>query len=226
MLENERKVNLKIFRNGKVQMTGLKTEEAGIKATKILIDYITNIYNKNNDIIVSDGDENIVPFLSDLSIVLINSDYSAGFKVKRDKLYEILFNKNIYVSYEPDIYPGVNAKFYWNTWNNHQNGICQCSITCNGKGNGIGNGNCKKITIATFQSGNVIITGSREFQQTMAAYDFINKLFSENYNKIVRKIDSYSDNLNITTKKCNTIKIPISDIINWNIRTKLVKLII
>ena len=38
------------------------------------------------------------------------------------------------------------------------NGICNCKTQCNGKGK---NGFCKKITVAVFNSGKIIITGGQ-----------------------------------------------------------------
>ena len=69
----------------------------------------------------------------------------------------------IYISYEPCIYPGVNIKYFINT--NNRCGICECENLCNGKGNGCGDGNCKKVTIAVFKSGKVIITGGQNKDQ-------------------------------------------------------------
>ena len=50
---------------------------------------------------------------------------------------------NLYVSYEPDIYPGVNLKFFYNKINDYQ-GICLCNKKCKGKGIGDKINNCKK----------------------------------------------------------------------------------
>jgi hypothetical protein len=160
--------------------------------------------------------------ICNFSIVLINSDFYGGFKIKRDKLYKILFRNKYFVSYEPDIYPGVNAKFYWNktTIDTKNKGICVCKKTCDGKGNGNGDGECKKITIATFQSGNIIITGARNNTQTRDAYDFINKIFKDNYNEIVRI--SNDDNESETNKNIYKISINIENIINVELRNKLI----
>jgi len=125
--------------------------------------------------------------VSNYKIVLINSDFYAGFEIKRDKLHESLINKyNIFSSYEPCIYPGVNSKYYWNKkyMNKPYLGKCYCSKICNGKGDGDSNGNCKKVTISTFQSGSVIITGARSMEQINDAYIFINKVFEDNYQEL------------------------------------------
>ena len=44
---------------------------------------------------------------------------------------------------------------------------------CNGKGNGCGDGDCKKVTIAVFMSGKVIITGGQNKDQINESYRFI-----------------------------------------------------
>lgn len=220
-LSNDRQVNLKIFRNGKIQMTGLKSEEEGYVASNTLIDKILEIYETVPSLITS---ENKQPKISDFSIVLINSDFSAGFRIKRERLYELLFKSGMYVSYEPDIYPGVNAKFYWNKGKgcNYHDGICRCSNICDGKGGGMGDGDCKKVTIATFQSGNVIITGARQNIQTQDAYHYINKVFADNMANIMRT-STLEDELDIPKKETLKDKkaIPISKIINFAVREKL-----
>ena len=50
----------------------------------------------------------------------------------------------------------------------------------------VGNGNCKRITIAIFQSGRILITGGRNREQISKSYNFINRVLKENFD-IVRK---------------------------------------
>ena len=52
-------------------------------------------------------------------------------------------------------------------------GICECENMCNGKGDGYGDGGCKKVTIAVFKSGKVIITGGQNQEQIIESYRFI-----------------------------------------------------
>lgn len=159
--------------------------------------------------------------INDYKIVLINSDYFVGFEIKRDELHKILVNKyNIYSSYEPCIYPGVNSKFYWNK--DYKDlpftGKCYCNSFCNGKGNGEGEGNCKKITISIFQSGSVIITGGRSMEQIVDAYNFINKVFTENYSEIKKVNAPFLEKEELKpslSSKKKTIKIKMANIKNF-----------
>ena len=152
--------------------------------------------------------------VKDYKIVLINSDYYLGFEIKRDVLHELLVNKyNIFSSYEPCIYPGVNSKYYFNTEyiDKQYKGKCYCDIYCDGKGTSNGNGNCKKITIAIFQSGSIIITGARNMDQINYAHKFINDIINDNYYSIKKDDVSF---LNIPEKK-KIIKLKKDNIINY-----------
>ncbi len=159
--------------------------------------------------------------INNYKIVLINSDYFVGFEIKRDELHKILVEKyNIYSSYEPCIYPGVNSKFYWNK--DYKDlpftGKCYCNNFCNGKGNGEGDGNCKKITISIFQSGSVIITGGRSMEQIVDAYKFINKVFTENYSQIKKVNAPFLEKEELKpalSSKKKTIKIKMANIKNY-----------
>lgn len=127
-----------------------------------------------------------------LQTVLINSDFNINFRIKRNILHSILKDKyNIVSRYEPGIYPGVNNKYYWNLNNLHTKteGRCMCEGKCDGKGNGNGEGDCKKITIAAFQSGSVIITGAKTMRHIEDAYRFINKVITDNFD-LIQKVDT------------------------------------
>jgi hypothetical protein len=119
------------------------------------------------------------------NITLINSDFYVGFKLNRSKVYDFALNTcNLFCDYDPCIYQGVLLKFYWNNLKDIQNGICNCSVPCNGKGIGYGNGECKKITISIFQSGNIIITGKTIRTEINYIYNYIVKLFQENFDEL------------------------------------------
>ena len=154
-------INVKFFNNGKIQMTGLKYEEQGINLYKLLNEQFKKYTN------TFDGDITMINY----RIVLINSDFSLGKDIDRDKLQEKLAENNYYSTYEPCVYPGVNLKYYFN--NNNNNGICNCRSICNGKGSCNGDGDCKRVTIAIFKEGNTIITGAKTRDQLKTCKEFI-----------------------------------------------------
>jgi len=239
-------INIKIFSNGKIQMTGVKKKADGEEALNLILEKLkkTNgiipikylldsqlikyyleltdkqyideeFYELNKDnkpillreelykIIYEKQGEDIgiyaesiedlsVIKIENIDIVLINSDFNINFKIKRNNLFSILSKEyNIVTRYEPGIYPGVNSKYYWNKdyVGYEYEGKCYCTKKCIGKGKGNGNGDCKKITIAAFQSGSVIITGAREILHIEKAQTFINRVFRENY-ELIKKVDA------------------------------------
>jgi len=134
--------------------------------------------------------DNIDTFkLNNTKIELINSDFSTNFLINNTKLYKIVKNKyKAFSSYEPNDYPGVKNKFFWNVENVEQNrpqGKCQCEPKCIKRGK---KSLCTQITISVFQSGSVIITGAKSIQQVRDAYTYINKIFKDNFDDIKGKI--------------------------------------
>lgn len=163
---NEKIINVKIFNNGKIQMTGLKNKIQGKNTINIVINELNKINNIDSPIYKNELK------IENYEIVLINSDFDIKYKINREKLHRDLINKNMYSSYEPIMYPGVNMKYYYNTAFNNK-GVCNCNNICNGKGSGFGDGECKKITIAIFNSGKIIITGGKTQEQILESYNFI-----------------------------------------------------
>ena len=178
--------NCKIFKNGNVQMTGIKSMEQGHHMLTVLLGIVQNIYSQHPTVFPT-ADRN-KPHISDIKVRLINSDFKVGFDLRRDTFFKVFHEQypNHPCSYEPCIYPGVKIQYFYNTANTHKDGICHCtSGRCIvGKSCGTGDGLCKKVTIAVFQSGSVIITGGQTIDQVDEAYNFIRPILIANRDKI------------------------------------------
>ena len=172
-------VNVKIFNNGRIQMTGIKNENQGLKVLDKVVEKIKKIESHKLEQILSNTD--IKP--QNNKIVMINTDFDCGFKIKREILQRLVTDKGYYSSFEPTIYPGVNIKYYFNK-EKQNTGICNCEGKCNGKGK---DGFCKKITVAVFNSGKIIITGGQSYEQLNTAYDFINDILETNKKELILK---------------------------------------
>ena len=240
-------VNLKLFRNGKLQLCGLRSENDGYLSLKLLKNELNNIalkqlnevnvlkevfknesfvekivdklcYEKNRYILDYKQLENIkrknmikekillenykgkisnnilskilyknndIIQIYKYNITLINSDFYVGFKLDRTKVHDFIQNKcNLFCDFDPCIYQGVLVKFYWNNMKEIQDGVCRCSVPCNGKGLGDGDGECKKITISIFQSGYIIITGKTNRKEINYIYNYIIELFNDNVDEL------------------------------------------
>ena len=174
MTYQENRYNMKLFKNGNIQITGVKTIGNGKKAIDFLIEQIKRMYTQHDSDILEDvGSLRNVNY----SIRLINSDFRINFEIRLDHLYRVVVNQyKIICSYEPCIYPGAKIEYYY-----PNNGYCKCTGFCNGKSVA-----CKKITIAVFQSGCVIITGANKMEHIDTAYAFICSLLKDNMSKIKR----------------------------------------
>jgi hypothetical protein len=190
---NQKIVNVKIFNNGGIQMTGLKGIQMGDETVNRLLTEIQAIPRESVDAIYCQDPEGQDPEGQDpegqdpegqdpegpkpkpslmpenTKIVMINSDFDMGFRINREVLHRCIIDANYYSSFESAIYPGVNIKYYYNL-DRQVTGICNCPGPCDGKGH---DGTCKKITIAVFNSGKIIITGAQSLDHIHTAHKFI-----------------------------------------------------
>lgn len=167
-------MNVKLFNNGNIQITGLK-------GTNQAPDLINNLIEYFQALSIFEEDTNLLTH----KLVLINSDFDLGYSINREVLHTEIIDAGLYSSYEPCIYPGVNIKYFMNT--TQFDGICCCENMCTGKGRACGDGDCKKVTIAVFTSGKVIITGGQTMGQLETAYRFIKNFIDERKEVFVLK---------------------------------------
>ena len=178
-------VNIKLFNNGKITLTGSKKEMDGYRSAVVLLDEL-----KTNPLIFIDMEQPDInkSKISNYRITMINSDFNTNFKIDLLKFLYILntTEKELFTKFNPEKYRGLIIGFYWNTDKPFQDGKCICKSKCNGKGVGYGDGGCKKVTISIFKSGSIIITGGRTEQQIIDAYTKINTLLKEHYCEIIK----------------------------------------
>jgi TATA-box binding protein (TBP) (component of TFIID and TFIIIB) len=184
--------NLKVFKNGNIQITGIKDKDIVKDIIDLIIIQIKNIYEITPEIIVN-NDIEIIGF-NKFVIRMINTDFKSylnntmetKFLIRRKILHKILISEtyNNKCSFEPGRYHGVKLEYFWNSNKDKLNGICVCPKHCFGKGTGHGDNNCKKITIAIFESGSVLITGGISFEQIDEAYKYITTILNAHKTEI------------------------------------------
>ena len=203
----ERKhINIKLFTNGSISMTGCKENCDGYDGVNVLLDEI----KKNKEFFINTDEltkeelekyqkskkcgPKINGFLQPNSvkitkydITMINSDFKLNFTIDKEKLYNLILLDTHLMSMYESHYAGVKISYYWNMFNEPNDGVCKCKKKCiKGKGNGMGEGKCKKVTVICFQTGSVIITGARNEIQINHVYNDILKILHDNYNKIIK----------------------------------------
>jgi TATA-box binding protein (TBP) (component of TFIID and TFIIIB) len=167
-----KEVNVKLFANGGIQMTGVTSETFAYQAIEWLLRLIQTL---------PQSPFKETPSIQRFSVQLINTDYALNKFINQDALHKILINQyNLFSMLEKTIYQGVNTKFFYNT-SSPGMGICTCKSFCKGQGTGEGEGECKRITMSIFRTGRIIITGARQLTQIEAAYDFLNRVLDKHH---------------------------------------------
>ena len=175
-----KEVNIKLFGNGGIQMTGIPAEEFAQTTLKWIVEELKKVPAKIFD---------SPPELQKFKVQLINSDYQVAYPIQRTQLHNILTrNYGLFSTFESTIYQGVNTKYYYNDQHPDSNrpGICLCNKRCRGQGTGSGPGECKRITMSVFQTGKIIITGARYMYQLEEAYKFLNAVLQKHAHEVLR----------------------------------------
>lgn len=176
-----KEVNIKLFKNGGIQMTGIPSDTFAQETLAWLAKELSSF---SEPVLESAAKPHRY------SIQLINSDYQINGNINREKLHEVLINEyNLFSSFESTIYQGCDTKYFYNEAapKDAVEGICPCGTNlCAGNGDGTAIGQCKEITISPFHTGSVIITGARRFEQIEKAYIFINKILTKHCSEVIK----------------------------------------
>ncbi|KAG2425009.1 hypothetical protein HXX76_014167 [Chlamydomonas incerta] len=176
-------VNVKVFKNGTVQMTGAKDMRDGCQAAAVIMEELRRLCQEEGLLQVVGDPQSLQ--VSRMTVQLINSNFRVPFKINNQKLLGVLLDNYKHVCiYEPCIYPGAKLLYYWNSEAETKDGICRCPTPCLGKGRGCGVGQCKKVTVPVFQSGSVMITGASSFEQLEEVYKFTVALLTKHRGEI------------------------------------------
>jgi len=168
-LENEGKVNLKLFNNGSIQMSGCKD----IEAVNFALNKLSGILRKGKTVKIN-GLKKKIEFaqepnkvqVSGFKLDMINCNYKVRVSINREKLNNLLLKKKIKSSYEPCIRACVIIKYI-----PREDNI-----------------NNKEISIFVFEQGNIIITGAKNKSQIDQAINFINDIIITHINDIQKSL--------------------------------------
>jgi TATA-box binding protein (TBP) (component of TFIID and TFIIIB) len=196
---DDKTLNVKVFKNGAIQMTGCKTIIGCIEVLHTLCKEIRKV----KGIINPDTSLDIVlkPFASDLHnvsldnvydlrICMINSGFDIGFNIDREALYLLLCEQGIECKCDLDNHACVNIKYNYK--------------------------DRKKVPIFVFAKGKIIITGANNCNHILEAYEFISMILLNNYQR-VKNIEIVNNNdirQFLSDKPVPTGEITLSDTID------------
>ena len=171
-----REFHVKMFHSGKLEIPGVQSD----KIYEIVLQNIIDILQPFHDYTLQ--------YKQKSDIILINSNFSCGFFINREILYDILRNKyNIQAIYDPCSYPGIQCKFYYNNDIGVQSGM---QITTENKEK---YKNIIAVSFMIFRTGSVLIVGMCEENVLDDIYQFLKALLRTEFKYICQKIITEED---------------------------------
>ena len=166
--------NVKVFRNGHVQMTGARSVENGRVAARAVLSLLPG---------PAEGRD-----VGDIRVCLMNTDFAlqrgdgGALSLDRQALYvRIIERYGVLCSFEPSIYQAVKSYFLWNPARRpeEQTGVCPrgAAASCHGASDV---GCCKRLTVLVFHTGSCVITGCVTLEQVRASYAWIRDVVADN----------------------------------------------
>lgn len=172
-----KEIHVKVFNTGKLEIPGIQSDEMLYKILDYLKNYLKEFYPDIN-------------YNNKSETVLINSNFSCGFYIDRDKLFNILrYNYNINSCYDPCSYPGIQSHFYYDIEDDidNQNGLQK------------NNKNQTKISFMIFRTGSILIVGKCEDNIIYYIYNFIKKIINHEF-QIISKEENFTKKQTINKK--------------------------
>lgn len=196
--ENEsfKEIHVKVFNTGKLEIPGIQNDHILFTTLDLLIKIMGPLVST----------EKPLTWLKNKSeTVLINSNFTCGYFVNREKLYNRLkFHYKINSAYDPCSYPGIQCEFYYNKKDidGPQNGQ---------QPTGDQKKDFVKISFMIFRTGSVLIVGKCTEYMLNNIYAFLKDLLEKEYKNVGGKIISNEkDKTKIKTKKIRKKTIVIS----------------
>lgn len=149
--QKNRIINVKLFKNGSVQMTGCKCMTDCYKSLQKIVDLLISPKYK----ITGVKKIELIEFIDDIELIkidkmkiaMINSNFYIEYMVNLEKLYYLLCTNAVKCKYNP-IHACVNIKY---------NNVVDL----------------KEISIFVFQSGSIIITGASNVGHIITTHNYI-----------------------------------------------------
>lgn len=168
-VSDDRFINVKLFKNGSIQMTGcVLLEDANIALNKLINRLNEHVYEKKDGKLIKITFVNSIAKLniSKFKIDMINCDFEINYMTNRERLHKIMIDHGILCRIS-SIHACVNVKHKIKS-----NSECDHDVN---------------VSIFVFQTGNIIITGAKKIIHIKHAYSFIVKFLNKHKYQIMKK---------------------------------------
>lgn len=187
-----KEIHVKVFNTGKLEIPGIQDDSVLVKTLDLLIKTLRPLVSQKNGL----------DWLKNKSeTVLINSNFSCGFFINRDKLYNRLkYHYRINSAYDPCSYPGIQCEFYYDPDSDTQTGQPPPS--------GISDKERErfiKMSFMVFRTGSVLIVGKCKEDVLEKIYKFLKYLLENEYANVggglISKVVNKDDKVKKVRKK-------------------------
>jgi len=177
-----KEIHVKVFNTGKLEIPGIQDATILNKVLSLLVEILTPLV----------ANEMPLKFLDHKSeTVMINSNFSCGYFINREKMYKLLkYKYKINSNFDPCSYPGIQCEFYHDSLLSTQNGIqpnvdrAATISSANVSAATISSANVSKVSFMVFRTGSVLIVGKCSEEMLYEIYDFLCKMFEVDYDEI------------------------------------------
>ena len=175
LLHNDvyKEIHVKVFNTGKLEIPGIQDAFILNKVLALLVDILTPLVVLTANVPLK--------FLDEKSeTVMINSNFSCGYYINREKMYKLLkYKYKINSNFDPCSYPGIQCEFYHDASLKKQNGV-QPPVDTKSKSDTV----ISKISFMIFRTGSVLIVGKCSEEMLYEIYDFLCQMFETDYDEI------------------------------------------
>jgi hypothetical protein len=181
-----KEIHVKVFNTGKLEIPGIKDDLTLHIVLTLLVKIIGSIVN-----VIVPVPSVLVPlsFAEPLSFVkektetvMINSNFSCGYYINREKLYKLLkYKYKINSNFDPCSYPGIQCEFYYDTVLDIQTGVQPAFADRSDQDQAH---NVVKVSFMIFRTGSVLIVGKCSEEILQKIYAFLCQIFTEEFNEI------------------------------------------
>jgi len=162
------KLNVKVFRNGTLQISGAKAMSDIHELATVLM-------------LVGKMD------IGQYRVAMINSNFDVKHLIDLFNLAMFFRETGMHVNYDNQRHPGLHLRYMYNFNNTFGNGICGCVIGINRVTGNIDRRctkcDCHKVSVIVFGTGKVVITGASDIYQILEVHSYLVQILN-NYRRV------------------------------------------
>ena len=192
-----KEMHVKVFNTGKLEIPGIQSDESLTHVLNLLIGILKPIV----------GDD--IGYIPDkCETVLINSNFSCGYFINRDKLFNILkYKYRIHSNYDSCSYPGIQCKFYYIPELGEENQTGQKPNPSISSSHLYSAESVNEISFMIFRTGSVLIVGRCGENVLYCIYNFLKKLLEAEYPEIGNQLNILEPKKHNTKLRKKTINV-------------------